>query len=144
GFDRHYIYHPAWAIRKILENQPKFHVDISSALTFVSMLSAMIPVQYYDYRPAKLKLPGLFCGQADLTKLPFNDNEIESLSCMHVVEHVGLGRYGDPVNPDGDLLAINELKRVLAINGYLLINPNKTICDEKDYGCGCFWFIKNK
>ncbi len=33
---------------------------------------------------------------------------------MHVVEHVGLGRYGDPLDPDGDLKAIAELKRVTA------------------------------
>jgi hypothetical protein len=39
---------------------------------------------------------------------------------MHVVEHVGLGRYGDQLDPDGDLKAIAELKRVLAVNGNLL------------------------
>ena len=39
---------------------------------------------------------------------------------MHTVEHVGLGRYGDPINPDGDLKAISELKRTLANGGSLL------------------------
>ena len=39
---------------------------------------------------------------------------------MHVVEHVGLGRYGDPLDPDGDLKAMAELKRVLAPGGNLL------------------------
>ena len=39
---------------------------------------------------------------------------------MHVVEHVGLGRYGDRLDPDGDLKAIRELQRVLAPNGNLL------------------------
>jgi hypothetical protein len=39
---------------------------------------------------------------------------------MHVVEHVGLGRYGDPLDYDGDLKAISELKRVLAEGGDLL------------------------
>jgi len=39
---------------------------------------------------------------------------------MHVVEHVGLGRYGDPVDFEGDLKAISELKRVLAIEGNLI------------------------
>ncbi|HWW74963.1 MAG TPA: DUF268 domain-containing protein, partial [Pyrinomonadaceae bacterium] len=41
-------------------------------------------------------------------------------SCMHVVEHVGLGRYGDPLDPEGDLKAIAELRRVLAPGGTLL------------------------
>jgi hypothetical protein len=36
---------------------------------------------------------------------------------MHVVEHIGLGRYGDPIDPDGDLKAISELKRVVQKRG---------------------------
>ena len=39
---------------------------------------------------------------------------------MHTIEHVGLGRYGDPIDPDGDLKAIAELRRVLAPGGSLL------------------------
>lgn len=118
-FDRHYIYHPAWAIRHILAQSPKYHVDISSVLAFAANLSASLPVRFYDYRPADLKLSNLYCGQADLLSLPFADNEVDSLSCMHVVEHVGLGRYGDPIDPDADLRAINELKRTLAPGGNL-------------------------
>ena len=40
---------------------------------------------------------------------------------MHTIEHIGLGRYGDPIDPDGDLKAINELKRVCAVGGNLLL-----------------------
>lgn len=39
---------------------------------------------------------------------------------MHVVEHIGLGRYGDPLDYNGDLKAINELIRVLQPGGNLL------------------------
>ncbi len=39
---------------------------------------------------------------------------------MHTIEHIGLGRYGDPIDPDGDLKAISELIRVLATGGNLL------------------------
>jgi len=53
-------------------------------------------------------------------RLPFEDLSIQSLSCMHVVEHVGLGRYGDLLDPEGDLKAVSELKRVLAVDGNLL------------------------
>lgn len=120
GFDRHYIYHPAWAARILAETLPKEHVDISSTLYFCTLVSAFIPVKYYDYRPADLKLENLSAGSADLLSLPFADGSIQSLSCMHVVEHVGLGRYGDPLDPDGDLKAIKELKRVLAPGGLLL------------------------
>ena len=52
--------------------------------------------------------------------ISFEDNSIDSLSCMHVMEHVGLGRYGDKLDAEGDLKAINELKRVLSVGGTLI------------------------
>jgi len=191
-FDPHYIYHPAWATRVLANTKPKKHIDISSILSFSTMVSAFIPVEFYDYRPANIKLDNLRTGKANLLSLPFPDNSIESLSCMHTVEHIGLGRYGDKIDPEGDLKAISELKRVLAIGGDLLfVVPvgRPTICfnahriysydqilsyfndleliefslipdngreigiiknatrkqsDDQKFGCGLFWFKKNK
>ena len=119
-FDRHYIYHPAWASRILARTKPEFHIDISSTLYFCSIVSAFIPMKFYDYRPPKLLLDNLHVSSADLVKLPFEDGSISSLSCMHVVEHVGLGRYGDPLDPNGDLKAIAELKRVMSPESNLL------------------------
>lgn len=120
-FDAHYFYHPAWAFRKLLEINPQIHYDISSILYFSGMVSAILPVKYYDFRPAKIKLSNLISDKADLLCLPFKDNSIDSLSCMHTLEHIGLGRYGDPINPSGDLKAISELKRVMKEGGNLLL-----------------------
>lgn len=120
GFDRHYVYHLAWAARVLAQTRPAEHVDISSSIYFATMVSAFIKVRYYEFRPADLRLDGLIAGAADLSGLPFADGSMPSLSCMHVVEHVGLGRYGDPLDPDGDLKAMAELKRVLAPGGDLL------------------------
>lgn len=120
GFDRHYVYHTAWAARIVAQRRPAQHVDIGSTLYFSGILSAFVPVRFYDYRPAGLRLGNLVSGAADLLGLPFPDGSIESLSCMHVAEHVGLGRYGDPLDPEGDLKAMRELRRVLAPGGSLL------------------------
>ena len=84
------------------------------------MASAWVPIEYYDYRPANLILSNLSSGHADLTSLPFEDDSIESISCMHTIEHVGLGRYGDPLDADGDLKAIAELQRVTKPGGSIL------------------------
>lgn len=119
-YDRHYILHLAWAARVLAEIRPTVHVDISSQLQFCTMISAFVPIRFYDYRPADLPLDGLTSEAADLMALPFGDGSMLSLSCMHVVEHIGLGRYGDPIDPDGDLKAISELIRVLAPGGDLL------------------------
>lgn len=118
-FDRHYVYHTSWAARCIAETKPKKHTDISSSLYFAGLCSAFIDIDFYDFRPADLQLSNLKCASADLTNLHFENNSINSLSCMHTVEHIGLGRYGDPLNPDGDLIAMSELTRVLAKGGDL-------------------------
>lgn len=120
-FDRHYLLHPAWAARILAREAPPSHVDISSIASFASLISAFIPTTYYEYSPADLELPGLTLGQADLLNLPFETNSIASLSCMHVLEHVGLARYGDPIDPQGDLKACRELYRVLKPGGNLLV-----------------------
>ncbi len=121
SFDRHYVFHTAWAARVIAKTRPARHVDISSSLYFCSIVSSFVPVDFYDYRPAELNLSGLHSSHADLAELPFPDGSIQSLSCMHVIEHIGLGRYGDPLNPTGDLGAASELSRVLAVGGNLLV-----------------------
>jgi SAM-dependent methyltransferase len=120
GFDRHYVFHTGWAARVLARTRPSLHIDISSSLYFCSIVSAFVPIRFFDYRPAALGLSGLSSERADLTNLPFEDRSIESLSCMHVVEHVGLGRYGDPLDPEGDLKSMSELQRVVAPGGSLL------------------------
>lgn len=121
SFDRHYVYHTAWAARQVAALEPETHVDISSSLYFSSIVSAFVPVDFYDYRQPGLGLSNLTENFADLTHLSFRDESIHSLSCMHVLEHVGLGRYGDVLDPDADLAAAKELVRVLACGGTLLI-----------------------
>ena len=121
SFDRHYVYHTSWACRVLAERRPASHVDVSSSLYFVGLASAFIPMRFLDYRPADLVLNGLECRSGNLHALPFRDGEVESISCMHVIEHIGLGRYGDPIDYDGDIKAASELSRVVARGGLLLI-----------------------
>jgi len=120
GFDRHYVYHTSWAARKVKEINPIKHIDISSSLYFCGIVSAFTDVDFYDYRPADLHLSGLKSLKGNLHSLPFDTDSLKSISCMHTVEHIGLGRYGDPIDSQGDIKAVQELKRVTAVNGNLL------------------------
>jgi hypothetical protein len=120
GFDRHYTFHPAWAARVLAQSRPQRHVDFSSSLNFVTLVSAFVDTDFYDVRPVDMGLSGLQCGKADLTALPMASHSLPSVSCMHVIEHVGLARYGDDLDYDGDLKAIRELQRVTAHGGQLL------------------------
>lgn len=119
-FDRHYVFHTAWAARVLARTRPPSHVDLSSSLYFVGCVSAFVPITFLDYRPAGLSLDGVQEMGGDIHALPFADDSIPSLSSLHVVEHIGLGRYGDRIDYDGDIAACRELTRVLAPGGQLL------------------------
>ncbi len=119
-FDRHYVLHPAWAARVLAQTRPEYHVDISSILSFSTIASAFLPIKFYDYRVAEIDLSNYQSGFADLTNLSFETESIPSISCMHTIEHIGLGRYGDPIDPKADLKAINELIRVARKGGDIL------------------------
>lgn len=112
GFDQHYIYHVAWALRKIKEINPRSHIDIGSSLHLSTCAAALVPTIFYDFRAPKLSVPNLLVAQYDLTAHPLA--KAECISCCHVVEHIGLGRYGDELDNEGDLKAINNLREMAA------------------------------
>ena len=80
SFDRHYIYHTAWAARVLSKTKPELHIDVSSSLYFVVIVSAFIPVKHYDFRLPKIRASNLQVASADLTCLHFSDKSISSLS----------------------------------------------------------------
>jgi len=120
GIDSHYFYANAWAIRRVIATSPRRHVDIASQSVFVSLASAIVPMIYLDYRLLSAPLSGMRSIVGTLLALPFRNGSIDSLTCLHVAEHVGLGRYGDPLDPLGTRKATAELRRVLAPGGNLL------------------------
>ena len=118
----HYFWQDLWAARKIVANKCTTHVDVGSRLDgFVAHLLPYCDVRYVDIRPLQEKVAGLTFIQGSILALPFEDNSIDSLSCLHVIEHIGLGRYGDELDPDGAVKAARELERVLKPKGRLLI-----------------------
>jgi SAM-dependent methyltransferase len=88
----------------------------------MSVLSAVCPTLVLDYRPLRVKLSGLTPIAGSITCLPFADKSLPSISCLHVIEHIGLGRYGDPLDPKGSFRAALELVRVLAPGGKLYLS----------------------
>jgi SAM-dependent methyltransferase len=121
-FDPHYFYQGAWLARELAGARPALHVDVGSSATMLSTLSATVPMVFIDYRPLHATLPGLQCVAGDVCRLPFRDGSIVSLSCLHVIEHIGLGRYGDPLDPQGSAKAARELARVLAPGARLYVS----------------------
>ena len=117
-----YFYQDSWAAKKIFELHPSHHYDVGSPAKTIGIISQFVPLTMVDIRPVDLKLNNLFFKKGTIVKLPFDDASVKSLSSLCVIEHIGLGRYGDPVDILGSEKAINELLRVTAPGGYILIS----------------------
>lgn len=99
------------------------HVDVGSRVDgFIAHLITFMRVTYVDIRDLPMKLENLTFAQGTIEDLPFKDGELQSLSSLHVLEHIGLGRYGDPVDPEGYAKGAKELERVLAAGGTLFLS----------------------
>lgn len=121
-FDAHYFYQGAWLARRLRNSNIDRHVDIGSSVLTMSVLSAHVETTFVDYRPLKASLPGLTSIAGNILDLPFADGSVNSLSCLHVIEHIGLGRYGDPIDSQGSVKAALELQRIVNSGGKLFLS----------------------
>ena len=121
-FDPHYFYQAAWMARNLAKSNPPLHVDVGSDIRMLGVLSAFVPLLFVDYRPLRVHQEELTPIAGDITRLPFADGSVSSLSSLHVIEHIGLGRYGDPIDPSGCFAGLHELERVLARGGQLYLS----------------------
>jgi SAM-dependent methyltransferase len=117
-----YFYQDSWAFDLIVKAKPRSHIDIGSHHKYVALLSKVVPLTMVDLRPLSLEMESIKFVQGTILDLPFPDGSIESLSSLCVIEHIGLGRYGDPLDPLGSLKACNELARVIKPGGNLYIS----------------------
>jgi predicted SAM-dependent methyltransferase len=118
----HYFLQDIWAAQHVHRLSPSYHVDVASRIDgFVGHVVSFCPVRYVDIRPLETAVPNLSWVEGSVCALPFANQSVHSLSCLHVIEHIGLGRYGDPMDPDGWKQGLGELQRVLQPGGQLLI-----------------------
>ena len=118
-FDAQYYHQQLWVFEHVFKKKPKLHVDIASTYELSGYLSKIVKTKFIDYRPIKANLKNLIIERGDILNLDIPENSIESLSCLHTAEHIGLGRYGDPLDPQGTEKACKSLSRILAKNGRL-------------------------
>ena len=76
-----------------------------------------------DIRPLSLPMDTIHFRAGSILEMPFENASVASLSSICVIEHIGLGRYGDPPDPRGTQKALDELKRILAPGGNLYLDP---------------------
>ena len=66
--------------------------------------------------------------------MPYPDRSVEFLTSVCVIEHIGLGRYGDPLDPEGTEKALREISRVIAPGGHFIgsapVAAEPFVCDN--------------
>lgn len=117
-----YFLQDTWFAGRISRVRPARHVDVGSAAKTMALVAQFVPVTMIDIRPVELEVPRFSFRTGSVLDLPFADGEVLSLSSLCVIEHIGLGRYGDPLDAQGSEKAAVELKRVLASGGDLYVS----------------------
>ena len=119
-----YFWQDLYVARKIYANAPVKHVDIGSRVdSFVAHIASFREIEVFDIRPISTLIPGIVFKQADFMKpLEHIQDYCDSISCLHALEHFGLGRYGDPINPSGYELGIENMAKMLKSSGVFYVH----------------------
>jgi len=121
----HYFHQDLLVATLIKQANPTRHIDVGSSIEgFVAHVASFREIEVLDIRP--LQIAGhsqIRFVQSDLMRLDQSMVGIcDSLSCLHAIEHFGLGRYGDPIDPNGHLKGFYNLSKMLQNGGTLYIS----------------------
>ena len=120
--DKYYFYQDIWGAKIAFSIKPKWILCIGSSALLTGILSQFTETVFLDIRPLSVSAEGLMSKKGSITKIPFPDNSVDHINSLCVIEHIGLGRYGDPVDSQGIEKAAMELRRVIRPSGYLVVS----------------------
>jgi SAM-dependent methyltransferase len=114
-----YFWQDLLVAQKIFRANPKTHVDIGSRIdSFVAHVASFREIEVFDIRAVTSRIPGVRFKKADfMNSASLNDDYCDSLSCLHALEHFGLGRYGDALDKDGYRRGLENMARILRADG---------------------------
>lgn len=118
-----YFWQDLYAAQKIFTANPEYHVDIGSRVDgFVAHIASFRKVEVFDVRPNASIIPNIAFKTADIMDIgSIEENYCDSISCLHALEHFGLGRYGDPINLDGWKIGLKTIAKMLRKEGLLYL-----------------------
>lgn len=120
----HYFHQDLLIARRIYVAKPEKHVDVGSRVDgFVAHVAVFREIEVIDVRPINSKVHNIIFKQDDLMGPKSELGEYcDSLSCLHALEHFGLGRYGDKVDSEGYVKGFESLSLMLRSNGILYLS----------------------
>lgn len=120
-----YFWQDLWAATLISKENPKSHYDIGSRIDgFIAHLAChMENIYLIDIRPLDVKIPNVDFVQDDATSLKnIKPNSVTSLSALCSLEHFGLGRYGDEVDPEACFKCFKSIQKIMKKGGKVYLS----------------------
>ena len=116
--DPHYFQQDLLVSKYIFKKKPKKHVDIGSRIDgFVAQVAAFRKIEIFDIRKINIRFNNIIFKKLNITNLKRSYlSYTDSLSCLHTIEHLGLGRYGDKIDVNGRLTKLEENSGGLTFN----------------------------
>ena len=119
-----YFIQDLFVSQKIFKANPNKHVDIGSRVDgFVANVASYREIEIFDIREIDIKIPNINFKQADFS---INNtvlyNYCDSLSCLHTLEHFGLGRYGDPIDVNAYIAGFENLAKCISYDGIFYLS----------------------
>jgi hypothetical protein len=120
----HYFHQDLWASRRIFAAKPQNHIDVGSRIDgFVAHVLTFMDVSIIDVRSLKSNIVGLsFIQKNMMLEAEIGIQKYDSVSCLHALEHFGLGRYRDPLDWDGWQKGLKNISNLVKIGGKLYIS----------------------
>jgi hypothetical protein len=120
----HYFHQDLYVAQKIFQKVPVKHVDCGSRIDgFVAHVASFREIEVLDIRSLPQRIPNVVFHRCNLLNIPAQFHDYcDSLSCLHVLEHIGLGRYGDPIDIHGHTIALGNLAMILKPGGTLYLS----------------------
>lgn len=120
-----YFWQDLHVAQEIFRRNPRRHIDVGSRVDgFIAHVASFRMIEVVDVRPIDRPIPNVIFRRADMTSADLGELTgcCDSLSCLHAIEHFGLGRYGDQLHPQGYIPGIRNLSRMLERGGVLYLS----------------------
>lgn len=120
----HYFHQDLWVAQQIHERNPERHLDFGSRVDgFVAHVASFRQIEVGDIRPLRVDHTRIRPFWVDLMQPDqVEPNMTDSASCLHSLEHFGLGRYGDPIDYQGWSKGLESLTRAVRPGGFLYLS----------------------
>ena len=121
----HYFRQDLYVSQKVFKRNPDVHLDVGSRIDgFVAQVAAYRKIYVADVRPNIDIDKNIISEVIDFSKsIPRSMlAKYDSVSCLHALEHFGLGRYGDKIEPKGHKYGIQNFSDIMVKNGILYLS----------------------